>query len=102
MTKRQRLNLTRLAVMAGLLLLVSCKKNYTCSCLQTVTVPAYTNGGQYYPEQITMNTVTNTFKSTKKDSESGCKMGESVNSYPSPYAAIGQGPTLEIVTCELK
>ena len=49
-----------------------------------------------------MNTFTNTFTSTKKDSESGCKMGESLRSYASPYAAIGQGPTVEMVTCELK
>jgi len=99
---RQKFILMHLAIIAGLLLMVSCKKTYTCSCLQTVTVPAYTNGGQNYPEQITMNTVTNSFTSTKKDSESGCKMGESVRSYPSPYAEQGQGPTVETVTCELK
>ncbi len=100
--KRKEIKIILPIILVGLLWMVSCKKNYTCSCLQTVTVPAYTNGGVYHPEQITMNTITNTFTSTKKDSESGCKMGESIHSYTSPYEAQGQGPTVETVTCELK
>jgi hypothetical protein len=100
--KNKTMILSRIAVFSGLLLLFSCKKDYTCQCTQIVTVPAYTNGGQNYPQQVTVNSITNTFKSKKKDSESGCKQGESIRSYPSPYAAQGQGATVEIVTCELK
>jgi hypothetical protein len=97
-TKKHKLIL--LAMM--IFVFASCKKNYTCQCLQTVTVPAYTFNGQYHPEQITTNTITNTFKSKPKEAESGCNMGESIRSYSSPYVAQGQGPTVEIVTCELK
>ncbi len=92
-----------LIAISGLFILQSCKKDYVCQCVQVVTVPAYTNiNGQYVPEQVTINSVTNTFKSKKKYAESGCKQGESIHSYPSPYASQGQGPTVEVVTCELK
>lgn len=86
----------------GIILLCSCKKDYTCDCTQIVTVPSYTYNGQNYQGSTNISTVTNSFKSKKKDAEAGCKMGESFNSYPSPYAAQGQGQTTEIVTCELK
>jgi hypothetical protein len=95
-------NLLRLAVVAGLLFLVSCKKDYTCSCVQTNTEPAYSYNGQDHPAVIRVNTITNTFKSKKKDAESGCKQGEYIHSYLSPYAAQGQGPIVETLTCELK
>lgn len=91
-----------LTVLLGATFLLSCKKDYVCECVQIHTVPAYENNGQYYPEQINISTIINSFKSKKKDAEAGCKMGESFNSYPSPYAAQGQGQTTEIVTCELK
>jgi hypothetical protein len=99
--KTKKLNLSSLIVVAGLLFFVSCKKNYTCTCVQTYNAPAYTYNGVDHPADIRINTFTNTFKSTKKDSESGCKMGESIHSYPSTYEAQGQGPTVETVTCEL-
>lgn len=86
----------------GLTSLYSCKKDYACVCTQVVTVPGYTYDGQNYQGSTNISTVTNSFKSKKKDAEAGCKMGESFNSYPSPYAAQGQGQTTEIVTCELK
>ena len=94
--------LNHFVLFLGIVLICSCKKQYTCGCVQTVAVPAYSYNGQDYPEQITINSFTNTFKSKKKDAESGCKQGESIKSYPSPYAAWGQGPTVETVTCELK
>jgi hypothetical protein len=99
--KNKKFNLLILILVAGLLFSVSCKKNYTCTCVQTHTEPAYSYNGVDHPADIRINTVTNTFKSTKKDSESGCKMGESINSYPSPYAAQGQGPIVDEVSCEL-
>lgn len=97
-------NLKKLNVffVLGLLLITSCKKNYTCSCLQTVTVPAYTYNGQNYPQQISFNTFTNYFEAKEKEAESICNYGESVNSYPSTYAAQGQGQTIETISCEIK
>lgn len=87
-------------IMMGLV--VACKKNYTCSCLQTVTYPAYSYNGEDHPQEVIMNSFTNTYKSKKKEAESDCKMGESVKTYPSTYAQWGQAPTTEVVTCELK
>lgn len=89
-------------ILIGLSGLNSCKKDFVCQCVQTVTVPAYTYNNQTYPQQVTINTITNTFKSKKKDAVSGCKQSESIRSYPSPYAAQGQGPTIEALTCDLK
>lgn len=89
-------------ILFSIAVLSSCKKDYVCECVQTVTVPAYTYNNQTYPQQVTINSITNPFKSKKKDAESGCKQGESIRSYPSPYAAYGQGPTIEVITCELK
>lgn len=90
------------AVFLGVILLCSCQKVHTCVCTQIVTVPSHTYNGQDYQGSTNISTVTNSFKSKKKDAEAGCKIGESFNSYPSPYAAQGQGQTTEIVTCELK
>ena len=100
--KNSKIAITYAAVVISCLSLVSCKKDYSCQCVQTITVPAYTYNNQTYPQQVTINTITNTFKSKKKDAESGCKQGESIRSYPSPYAAQGQGPTIEALTCDLK
>jgi hypothetical protein len=98
-----RRNLFLILIFGSVLLFLSCKKDYVCQCVQVVTVPGYTNSnGQYVPEQVYVNSVTNTFKSKKKYAESGCKQGESIHSYPSTYASLGQGPTVEVVTCELK
>ena len=63
-----------LLLLLGIVFLGSCKKEYTCGCVQTVTVPAYTYNGQDYPEQITINSFTNTFKSKKKDADSDSNM----------------------------
>lgn len=95
-------NILLLTTFLGFIIIISCKKEYTCGCVQIVTVPAYTYGGEVHPQQVTINSFSNTFKSKKKDAESGCKQGESFNSYPSTYADQGQGPTTEIVTCELQ
>jgi hypothetical protein len=100
--KRLKFNLSGIAVAAGLLFLVSCKKDYTCICTQTNTEPAYSYNGQDHQAIVRVNTITNTFKSKKKDAESGCKQGEYIHSYLSPYAAQGQGPIVETLTCELK
>jgi len=102
-TKSKLTLVKRYLVILAVVALYSCKKNYTCQCVQVYTVPAFTtNDGQYHPEEITVNTITNVFKSKKKDAESGCKMGESFNTYPSPYSSQGQGQSTEVVSCELK
>ena len=99
---RSLIRLSNTLLFAGLISLVSCKKEYACECVQTVTTPAYTNNGTVHPQEITVNSVTNSFKSTKENADSACKQGESITSYPSPYASIGQGQTLETVSCSLK
>ncbi|MBL0316773.1 MAG: hypothetical protein IPP69_13815 [Flavobacteriales bacterium] len=92
-------NLSKTIFICTSIFMVSCKKDYVCKCVQTVTVPGYTNGSTVYPQQVIVNSVTNTFQSKPKEAESGCNQGEYINSYPSPYESVGQGPTVETVTC---
>jgi hypothetical protein len=91
-----------LLLLASCLALLSCKKEYSCACTQVVTVPAYVYNDQFYPQQLSTYTFVNTFKSKAKDAEANCAMGESVQMYPSTYAAYGQGQTVEVVACELQ
>jgi hypothetical protein len=100
--KRQKFTLSSLVIVAGLLFLVSCKKDYVCSCVQTNTEPAYSYNGEDHPALIRVNTITNTFKSLKKNAESGCKQAEYIHTTISPLSAQGQGPIVETFTCELK
>jgi hypothetical protein len=100
--KKQALLLSRMAGIAGILFLSSCKKDYACECVVTVSVPGYTIDGETFPPLVTTSSVTNTFKSKKKDAEAGCNQGESVTSYTSPFVFEGQGETVESVTCSLK
>ncbi len=101
MTKSKSI-LSKTVTLSLLLTLFSCKKDYVCSCTQIVTTPGYSSNGTDYPQQVVINTTTNTYKSKKKNSVAGCKMGEYIRSTPSPHEAQGQGPTVEVVTCELK
>ena len=86
----------------SLIILSSCKKEYTCNCEQIVIAPPYTNNGKVYSQQISVSTFSNSFKSKKNESESICKKAESVKTYPSTYSNLGQGQTVETITCELK
>ncbi len=67
------------------LAIVSCKKDYTCTCVQTSTTTAYTQYGVYHPQSITASTFRNTFKAKKDEAESICNNWESttINSYGS-------------------
>jgi len=85
-----------------LITLGSCQKTYTCSCVQTYIEPAYSYNGTNYQAVTNISTTNNYFKSKKKNAESGCKLGESITSTPSPKANQGQGNIITTVSCELK
>lgn len=87
--------------LAIITILTSCKKEYTCSCLQTYTEPGYSYNGQNYQQYTTINSVNFSYKAKKKDAESVCKKNEYVKTYPATYAAQGQGPFVETFTCEM-
>ena len=93
---------SKLIIVLFFFLVTSCKKEYTCTCIQTVVVPTYTNNGQVYSQQVNVSTFSNSFKSKKNESELICKKGESVKTYPSTYSNLGQGQTVETINCELK
>lgn len=80
--------------------LVSCKKNYTCSCVQTVTTTAYTQYGTYYPQKTTANTFKNFLKNTEDKAESACKNFENfrMDNYGSGES---YRTTTESTECEL-
>ncbi|WP_133122118.1 hypothetical protein [Brumimicrobium salinarum] len=82
------------------LTLISCKKEYTCSCVQTVTTSAYEQYGTYHPQATTANTFSNTIKAKQDEVESKCKKGENLNiqTYGTGEA---QRTVTETVTCEV-
>ncbi len=91
----------KIALPVGILFLFSCKKNYNCYCVQTVVIPGYEYMGETHPQETSVNSFSNTFKSKRKNAESTCKSSERVRTYSSSYEAYGQGPTVETISCEL-
>lgn len=78
----------------------SCKKDYTCKCVQTYVTTAYTQYGIYHPQSTTASTYSNTFRGKEDDAESWCRNSESysVNTYGSGEA---QRTATTVVDCEL-
>jgi hypothetical protein len=81
------------------LTLVSCKKEYTCSCQQTYITTAYTQYGTYYPQSTTSNSFQNTFKGKEDEVTRNCKNFEklSINTYGSGQAQRTSTETVECV-----
>jgi len=81
--------------------LLSCKKDYTCSCVQTYTTTAYVQYGTHHPQSTTVSSFSNTYKAKKDEAESICKKSESLN-----IQNYGSGESFrtatETVTCEVK
>lgn len=80
--------------------LLSCKKEYTCSCQQTVVTTPYIQFGVYYPQSTTSTGFKNTIKDKEDKAKSACKNYESVriNTWGSGES---QRTTTETVECEL-
>lgn len=80
--------------------LVSCKKEYTCTCQQTYITTAYTQFGVFHPQSTSSSTFRNTFKAKKADAEQICRNSEnlSINTYGTGEA---QRTATETVECEL-
>jgi hypothetical protein len=79
--------------------LVSCKKEYTCSCQQTYITTAYTQYGTYYPQSTTSNSFQNTFKDKEDGAIRKCKNIEklSINTYGTGQAQRTSTETVECV-----
>lgn len=80
--------------------LVSCKKEYTCSCLQTYITTAYTQYGTFHPQSTTASEFKNAYKGKDEDAKSFCRSFERINidTYGSGEA---QRTATETVECEL-
>lgn len=84
------------------LLLISCKKDYTCVCESTVIFPAYTNvNNVYFPQDIRHETIVNTITTKKKNAVSDCEKFET-NSTVNYQSAEGQGEIISTKNCGLK
>lgn len=82
------------------LALLSCKKDYTCACQQTVTTTAYMQYGTYYPQKTDIYTFKNFTKTKKDKADSWCKSFENVraNTYGTGES---QRTVTEVTTCEV-
>lgn len=80
--------------------LISCKKNYTCSCQQTYITTAYTQYGVYHPQSTTSSNFKNTYKEKEAVANTKCKDFErvTINTYGSGES---QRTATETIECEL-
>lgn len=80
--------------------LLSCKKDYTCSCEQTYVTTAYTQYGVFHPQSTTASTFKNSFKDKEDKAKKSCKNFENyqVDTYGSGES---QRTATTIVKCEL-
>jgi hypothetical protein len=80
--------------------IISCKKDYTCTCQQTYITTAYTQNGVYNPQSTTSSTFRNTYKMKEEKAESNCNGFEkvSINTYGS---GASQRTSTETVECDL-
>lgn len=80
-----------------IVLTTSCKKDYTCSCVQTNTTTAYTQYGKFYPQKTDANTFKNTYRTRKKDEAiTSCKNNESFR-----MDTYGSGESQRTVTFDI-
>lgn len=89
-----------LFAISGGFMLSSCKKDFSCACVQTYTTTAYTQFGVYRPPTTSATTFRNTYEAKKDEGESICNGYESVtiNTYGTGEAQYTATTT---VTCEL-
>lgn len=82
------------------LFLGSCKKDFSCSCVQTYTTTGYIQFGVYRPPTTTASTFRNTYTAKKDEGESMCNAYESltINTYGTGESQYTATTT---VTCEL-
>lgn len=86
----------------GTVTLFSCKKEYTCTCLNTTIVPDYEYGGVYYSGSSTSYFVPEIFKeSHPSNAKAYCYGKEYSMVYESPNAQQGQGFTTVTNKCDL-
>ncbi len=80
--------------------LLSCKKEYTCSCQQTYITTAYIQYGNYHPQSTISSSFKNTYKAKEDDARTSCKNFEKVaiNTYGTGES---QRTATETVVCEL-
>lgn len=80
--------------------LVSCTKEYTCSCQQTYVTTGYMQYGTYKPQTTTSSNFKNTFSGKEDDALKSCKNFEklTIDTYGSGES---QRTATEIVECEL-
>lgn len=81
--------------------MISCKKDYTCTCVQTNVTTSYSEYGNYYPQTITSNTESNSLNSKKNDAASKCKKYDRIN-VETHGDGNSQRTVTETVTCEIK
>lgn len=81
--------------------LISCKKDFTCSCMQTNVTSAYSEYGNYYPETTTSETYSNSINSKKNESESNCKKSDGVST-ETYGSGVSQRTVTATVVCEIK
>lgn len=93
---------TLLIVGVSLIGLASCKKDYTCACTTTVTVPEFEVDGSILQGGSTTTTSGSTVLNGKKDEvKAKCESGSTSTSTPSVYASQGVGPTTTEVSCKI-
>ncbi len=91
--------LTSLAVLA---VFTSCKKTYVCTCVTTVTEPAYTYNSVNYPGSVNESIEQETYEERKEsNAQVQCEFKEYVVQYASPNETQGQGLTTEAKVCDL-
>ncbi len=84
------------------LTLVSCKKDYACSCTSTTHQPEFSSGGTVYQqESTTTSTSSTTIKDKKKDAKASCESKNGTSSVASPWAGAGAEPTTITVSCSI-
>lgn len=81
--------------------LISCKKDYTCSCVQTIINSPKTQNANSLPESTIINNNSHPLRAKKGEAESKCKIDE-MNTTETFGSGNNQRVTTETVTCELK
>lgn len=84
----------------GALTLVSCKKDYTCTCTSTTYTPEFSYGGSTYQDESTTTTSSSsTINDKKDDAKASCESKNGSSSVASPWASFGAEPTTITVSC---
>ena len=86
----------------GALTLVSCKKDYTCTCTTTTTQPTFVYQGVIVQNgSTTTASGSSTINDTKKEAKASCESQNGSSSVASPWASAGAEPTTVNVSCQI-